>query len=179
MKTPRIVLAVAALVLLPLSASAQEAMPRPGNVAPPMVGTAAVAQPPMRPYVAPLSEPVKIEALIISVEQLPGAVFIRNGSEYSADKAADHLRMKLRYAGKRIKTAEEFIDNLATGSSMSGKPYRIRFADGHTVESAVYFREQLRRIETGHRAAAATPRPATAIQRPAATTTPRPATATR
>ncbi len=170
MKTPPIVLAIAAALFLPVCASAQQAPPRPGIVAVPMVGTPTMPRPPMKPSFAPLSEPVKIEALIISVEQLPGAVFIRNGSEYSADKAADHLRMKLRYAGKRIKTADDFITNLATGSSMSGQPYHIRFADGHTVESAVYFREQLKWIETGHRAAAATQRAATATQRPATAT---------
>jgi hypothetical protein len=95
-----------------------------------------------------LSEAAKIQALIASVEQLPGAVFIRNGSEYDAAKAAAHLRRKLDYAGKRVKTADQFIELLATGSSMTGKPYRIRFKDGHSVESAVYFREQLKRIES-------------------------------
>ena len=97
--------------------------------------------------VAHLSEAQKIQALIHSVETLKGAVFIRNGSEYDAAKAADHLRRKLDYAGKKIQTADQFIDKLATGSSMSGKPYKIRFADGHTVESAVFFREQLRKLE--------------------------------
>jgi hypothetical protein len=95
-----------------------------------------------------LSEAQKIEALINSVGQLKGAVFIRNGSEHDAAAAAEHLRRKLDYAGKRIHTADQFIDKLATGSSMIGKPYKIRFADGHTVESAVYFREQLRKLET-------------------------------
>jgi hypothetical protein len=94
-----------------------------------------------------LTEAAKIQALISSVEQLKGAVFIRNGVEYDGAKAAEHLRRKLGYAGKRVQTAEQFIDMLATGSSMSGKPYRIRFADGHSVESAVYFHEQLKRLE--------------------------------
>jgi hypothetical protein len=96
---------------------------------------------------AHLTEAQKIQALIHAVETLQGAVFIRNGSEYDSAKAADHLRRKLDYAGKRITTAEQFIDKLATGSSMSGKPYKIRFADGRTVESAVYFHEQLRKLE--------------------------------
>ena len=96
---------------------------------------------------AHLTEAQKIQALIASVEHLQGAVFIRNGSEHDAAAAADHLRLKLNYAGSRIKTAEQFIDKLATGSSMTGKPYKIRFADGHTVDSAVYFREQLRKLE--------------------------------
>ena len=100
------------------------------------------------PLPAPrLSEAAKIQALIHSVEVLPGAVFIRNGSEYDGHKAADHMRMKLKYAGDKVQTAEQFIDLLATGSSMSGKPYHIRFADGRTVESAVFFHEQLRKLE--------------------------------
>jgi len=80
------------------------------------------------------------------VETLQGAVFIRNGSEYDSAKAADHLRRKLGYAGKKVQTAEQFIQYLATGSSMTGKPYKIRFADGRTVESAAFFREQLRKL---------------------------------
>ena len=94
-----------------------------------------------------MSEQAKIEALIASVQNLKGAVFIRNGSEYDGAKAAEHLHRKLDYAGSKITTAEQFIDKLATGSSMSGKPYKIRFAAGRTVESAVYFREELRKLE--------------------------------
>jgi hypothetical protein len=107
------------------------------------------AEAPAKPVgsAAHLSEAQKIEALIGSIEHLQGAVFIRNGTEHAAPEAAAHLRRKLDYAGKRIRTAEQFIDMLATGSSMSGKPYKIRFADGHTVESAVFFREQLRKLE--------------------------------
>ena len=97
---------------------------------------------------AHLSEAQKIEALIASVGQLKGAVFIRNGSEHEAAEAAAHLRRKLDYAGKRIKTAEQFIDKLATGSSITGKPYKIRLADGRTLDSAAFFREQLRRLES-------------------------------
>jgi hypothetical protein len=111
----------------------------------PAFAAATPARPPSS--AAHLSEAQKIEALIASVGQLKGAVFIRNGSEHQAPEAAAHLRRKLDYAGKRIHTAEQFIDKLATGSSMTGKPYRIRFADGHSVESAVYFREQLRKLE--------------------------------
>ena len=94
-----------------------------------------------------LTEAGKIEALIASVERLPGAVFIRNGSEHDARQAAEHLRKKWKYAGKRVKTAEDFISCCASASSMSGTKYRIRFADGHSVYAQDYFREQLRRIE--------------------------------
>ena len=153
MKILRVSLALALAASLPIVASAQ-AKPTPASVAVPMLPVPASQNAPMAPRpVPPLSEQVKIQSLIASIEQLKGAVFIRNGTEYDAHKAADHLRLKLKYAGKRVQTADQFISNLATGSSMSGKPYKIRFADGHTVESAVYFREQLRRIESGHRSA--------------------------
>lgn len=95
---------------------------------------------------APLTEPQKIESLISSIEQLKGAVFIRNGSEYSAAQAAHHLRMKWDYAGKRVATAEQFIDYCASKSSFSGKKYEVRYADGKTVYAADYFHEQLKKI---------------------------------
>ncbi|MEO8161475.1 MAG: DUF5329 domain-containing protein [Arenimonas sp.] len=99
--------------------------------------------------VAPaMTEAQKIQALIAAIEHLQGAVFIRNGTEYDSNAAAAHLRRKLDYAGKRVKTADQFISALATGSSMTGKPYRIRFSDGHSVDSAVFFREQLRKLNS-------------------------------
>lgn len=139
-RSPVLAAVIAAALLFTLAAQARPMVPAPQ----------AATQPARQ-----LSEAQKIEALIASVEQLRGAVFIRNGSEHDAVKAAGHLRRKLDYAGKRIKTAEQFIQYLATGSSISGKPYRIRFADGRSVESAAYFHEQLRRLEAPARKTAA------------------------
>ena len=96
-----------------------------------------------------LSEAAKIQALIRTVEKSDGMVFIRNGSAHQPAQAASHLRLKWKKAGKRVRTAQDFISYCATGSSVSGKPYRIRFADGRIEDSAVYFRAQLRRIEAG------------------------------
>lgn len=96
-----------------------------------------------------LSEEQKIDALIVSVEKLPGAVFIRNGSEYDAVKAAAHLRLKRENAGRKVRTAEDFIRYCGSASSMSGKKYQIRFADGRTVYAGDFFHQQLRRIEAG------------------------------
>lgn len=96
---------------------------------------------------APLTEPQKIDALIHSIEILPGAQFIRNGSAYDGKAAADHLRTKRNYAGDRIKTAMDFIACCASKSSMSGEPYQIRYADGKTVNAADYFHAELKRIE--------------------------------
>jgi hypothetical protein len=88
-------------------------------------------------------EQQKIDWLIDSVATLHNARFIRNGQAYDATRAADHLRLKLRFAGDRVKTAEDFIDYCATRSSMSGRRYSIRFADGRTVDAATFLRERL------------------------------------
>jgi hypothetical protein len=88
-------------------------------------------------------ERAKIEYLIDSIAQLHDAVFIRNATDYDATQAADHLRLKLRNAGARVRTAEDFITCCATASSTSGEKYRIRFADGHVVENAVFLRQKL------------------------------------
>jgi hypothetical protein len=95
-----------------------------------------------------MGENQKIVALIAAVESESGATFIRNGREHTAAEAASHLRLKWKNAGKRVRTAEDFIRYCATGSSLSGKPYRIRFANGTEIESADYFHARLRRIES-------------------------------
>lgn len=95
-----------------------------------------------------LSEIDKIEHLITSVEAMP-AHFIRNGTEYDAKQAADHLRLKWKKAGSRIKTAEDFIKYCGSQSSMSGEKYTIKFADGREIESEVYLRERLKELQTG------------------------------
>ena len=88
-------------------------------------------------------EKKKIEFLISSVENLKGAKFIRNGSEYDGKEAAEHLRMKLQNA-LVVETADDFIRLCASKSSISGKPYMIRTSDGKTIKSEEYFREKLK-----------------------------------
>jgi hypothetical protein len=74
----------------------------------------------------PAGERERIDRLLAEVGASETLVFIRNGNEYTAQEAVEHLRLKLRRAGSQISTAEEFIDRLATRSSVSGKPYLIR-----------------------------------------------------
>ncbi len=91
----------------------------------------------------------KIQYLIASVETLQGAQFIRNGKAYDARRAADHLRFKLKAAGDRVKTAEDFIRLCASRSYLSGEPYRIRFSDGKSIEAEIFFRERLKHFPGG------------------------------
>lgn len=99
---------------------------------------------------SPAPEAQKIETLIQAVAALQGAVFIRNGSEHTPAEAADHLRLKWRNAGKRVKTAPEFIQFCAMGSSMSGQPYQIRLKDGRTVLCRDWLWTELKRMEAAH-----------------------------
>ena len=74
----------------------------------------------------------KIEYLIASIETLPDA---------------SHLRLKLRSAGSRVVTAEDFIHFCASASSVSGTRYQIRFANGRAVSSETYLRQKLAEFE--------------------------------
>ena len=88
-------------------------------------------------------EQQKIAYLVASIADLKDATFIRNGESYDAAHAAEHLRLKLRYAGDHVKTAEDFIAYCATRSSMSGAKYQIRFHDGRTIDSATFLHGKL------------------------------------
>jgi len=89
----------------------------------------------------------QIELLLARVETMQDVVFIRNKKEYSSKKAADHLRLKWNQAGRYVKTAEDFIELCGSRSSISGKPYKMRFPDGRIEESAVILKELLKEIE--------------------------------
>lgn len=91
----------------------------------------------------PPVESRKIDFLINAIETLRDAKFVRNGTDYDAKAAADHLRLKLKYAGSRIKSAEDFIRYCATASSVSGTPYQIRFSDGRVVTSEAFLKQKL------------------------------------
>jgi len=98
--------------------------------------------------VKPLTEKQKINLLVSYVEQLKDAKFIRNGSEHTCKEAANHLKLKLKNAGDEIKTAKQFIQELATKSSLTGKPYEILLPNGKKVKSETFFLEKLKEIES-------------------------------
>jgi len=71
-------------------------------------------------------------------------VFVRNGNEYPADKARDHLVEKYRFAGSRIGSAEDFIRYLATKSSLSGEPYHVKCGNTDALSGAWLTAELIR-----------------------------------
>lgn len=95
----------------------------------------------------PPHEQGRIERLIHFVESQKDMKFIRNGSEYSCADAAKFLRGKLESMGGEVTTAREFIERIASKSSMSGQPYHVRFADGRLMPAAQFLAEELKRMD--------------------------------
>ena len=94
----------------------------------------------------PLTEKEKIEALLSSIEHLKNAKFYRNGTLYDAPTAAKHLWLKLSKAGDDIKTAQEFIEQIASKSSVTGQDYKIIFSDGKEITARKYFYDRLKTL---------------------------------
>ncbi|ULH28418.1 YfeK family protein [Leptospira weilii] len=72
--------------------------------------------------------------------------FIRNGVEHDPKEARAHMEKKLKVVEGRIQTISEFIDHIGSKSSISGKPYLVKFADGKTKESGVWLKEKWEEI---------------------------------
>jgi len=89
------------------------------------------------------TEDAKIDYLIDRFRQ-SNSVFIRNDVEYGGRAAAKFLRWKLdrlttRY-GFEIETAEDFIDDIASMSRVTGDSYLLVLSDGsrHYVRNILY-----------------------------------------
>ena len=121
-------LALALLVALALPARAGAAGPRPAQATP----AAAAAQ--------------EIGQLIAALGR-SGCSFQRNGSWHDATEASKHLRRKyewMRDHGK-ISSAEQFIRDGASRSSMTGREYQVRCYGKGDVSSEAWLTAQLLR----------------------------------
>jgi len=91
----------------------------------------------------PPAEEKQIEALIAAIERMADATFIRNGRLYGATAAAEFLRRKWRQREADVRSTDDFIEKVASFSSTTGQPYRIRFSDGRETPCAVFLRTEL------------------------------------
>jgi len=96
---------------------------------------------------APAAERQKIESLIKQVGEIKDAKFIRNGSTYEISTAVRFLRGKWEANDSVVKTAQDFVDKVASSSGTSGKPYLIRFKDGREVTSRAFLLAELKKLE--------------------------------
>ena len=95
----------------------------------------------------PVNVQVEVDFLLGYVEG-SGCDFYRNGTWNDPKTAQAHLRDKYRYLAARnlINTTEDFIEKVATQSSLTGQPYKVRCRDGATVTSNQWLHAELARF---------------------------------
>jgi hypothetical protein len=94
------------------------------------------------------AEMAKIEALLTAVGQKTDIQFIRNKKAFSAREAEKHLRRKLATVRNKLTSVDEFIDKVASVSSMSGEDYLVKLPDGRIIPARSYFRDLLASISS-------------------------------
>src|SRR5208337_4692069 len=72
----------------------------------------------------------KVIAYLIDQVAKSHLTFTRNGTEYSSQEAADHIRNKYEYFNSQIKSPEDFIRVCASKSLVSSEPYLVTTAQG-------------------------------------------------
>ena len=77
-------------------------------------------------------------------------VFTRNGKDYVAEDARDHLQMKRKRGARYFDSSELYIARLASESSWSGKPYFIQCGDEPRVSAYEWFTALLEQYRNGH-----------------------------
>ena len=101
---------------------------------------------------AAASSPVAADEInhLLTHLQSSGCQFNRNGDWHDASDAAEHLQKKLDYALDKgaMTSAEEFIDQVASQSSMSGKVYQVRCAQAAPQPSGQWLHEEFGRYRT-------------------------------
>jgi hypothetical protein len=104
---------------------------------------------------SPTVAQTEVEYLLSAVAS-SGCEFYRNGEWFDSQRASAHLRDKYKalVAVGRIASAMDFIDEVATKSSLSGRPYLIRCAGTQPVPTNQWLQEVLERYR---RCASSTP----------------------
>lgn len=67
--------------------------------------------------------------------------FIRNGDTHSGIDAAEHMLNKYDYFEDEIHTAEDFIRQAASKSTITGKPYEVKCANSHLTSQQWLLRQ--------------------------------------
>ena len=86
----------------------------------------------------------EITSLLHFIEQSE-CTFIRNGKQYDSVESRQHIEIKYNYYKKKISTAEDFIQYSATGSSITGKPYRV-VCNGVSMNSSDWLNAELNKM---------------------------------
>jgi hypothetical protein len=71
-------------------------------------------------------------------------IFIRNNSQYPAREARNHMQTKYDYAKHWVDSTEQFIERIASKSSISGNRYQVR-CEGQLFYSDKWLKQELMR----------------------------------
>lgn len=84
---------------------------------------------------------------LLNFIEISGCAFYRNGSWYDSVEAQEHLRMKFDHLSARnhFETAEDFIEQAASKSSLSGRPYQVRCGSGASTMAGNWLKVVLTR----------------------------------
>ena len=99
------------------------------------------------------AEMARIERLLVMIGSRRDMRLVRNGTEHDNATAVSFLRGKLKHYGDDIKTAEEFIDRLASKSSTTGQLYWVKLPDGREIPAGDFLRIELARLDKAAAAA--------------------------
>jgi hypothetical protein len=97
---------------------------------------------------APLAAPdakaqVEIDHLLAFVASSP-CRFVRGGSEYDGKAAREHLARKFDAAKSMVGSADQFVEHVASSSSITGEGYRVR-CGSRELTSKAWLGEELAR----------------------------------
>lgn len=95
---------------------------------------------------SPSYEKARIDYLLEVISRCPYN-FIRNGSRYNSQRARLHLKWKYYLNRWQVKTAEEFIDVVASGSKSTGQPYLIELPDRRHYPLKLLFLKETKRFD--------------------------------
>jgi hypothetical protein len=94
----------------------------------------------------PAAEQRRIDALLDALASDRRSRFVRAGIDYSGAEAARFLRAKLQAQGASVRTAEDFVERIASRSSTTGRPYRVCRTESDCVDAGEHLRALLARM---------------------------------
>ena len=97
------------------------------------------------------AELARIERLLAMITSRRDIRMVRNGRDYDPETAVRFLRGKLDAMGSDVRTAEEFIDRIATRSSTTGQLYWVRLPDGRDIPAGDFLHVELKRLDKAAR----------------------------
>jgi hypothetical protein len=106
--------------------------------------------------VAHAEPPATVQAevnFLLGYVERSGCAFYRNGTWHDSKEARAHLLDKYQWLAARnqINTTEEFIERVATQSSLTSQVYTVKCNGGPTITSNQWLRDELTLMRTdGH-----------------------------